>query len=220
MTDLSVILEKARIAAAAIPAEQWERIEAQQAKERAEVERKAEAGRFAAVPVHARAAERILAGTLEPTRARRAVDDWFAERSSPASRPLLLLLAPVGTGKTVAAAYAAHKACKVATYMRARDAVRCYRSEWGPEAEQWRSTLEVPWLVVDELGTEKDLELAAAAMTELVDERGHRARPTMLLGNLTPKQLTERYGERFTSRLRELARVVAWNATDMRRGGK
>jgi DNA replication protein DnaC len=65
-------------------------------------------------------------------------------------------------------------------------------------------TLEIPFLVLDDLGTEylKDGGMAESFMDELFYEREANRRTTIITTNLNDKQLIERYSPRIIDRLR------------------
>jgi len=65
--------------------------------------------------------------------------------------------------------------------------------------DQWSS---VPWLFLDDLGVVPSTRAAwVAAMGEVVHQRERQHRPTVISTNLTSRDISDRYGPRFVSRL-------------------
>lgn len=160
-------------------------------------------------------ARAIARGHLEDTRALRGVR-WWHEDPRGIRTLTLVLLGPVGTGKTYAAAWAIAGNASAA-YVKARELCRLYRSEWGPEREAWERLLRVDLLVVDELGTERELDLARAAWCEALDERHAAGLRTLGLGNLDRAGFEARCEARALSRLEQRGIVVELNDTHDRR---
>lgn len=149
---------------------------------------------------------------LQVTTALQAAQDW---RSS--SSRLLVLSGPVGTGKSLAAAWAVHDWCRC----------NAKRNPWGqlvyPNGQLWigssrlakmlSSTLKAcveavaslekqGILVVDELGEEVDAAQSAAAIASLITTRFAHNRHTIITTNCGGPTFRERYGERLVDRLR------------------
>lgn len=116
----------------------------------------------------------------------------------------LVLSGPVGTGKTRAAIGACRRpfmdgsSFAYMTMGRLMDALD-YRS---PEANRNRRRLQrVGVLVLDDVGSKRDIEWLTDLVTELLDERWLADRATVATTNLVPKVLCEAIGERAYSRL-------------------
>lgn len=107
------------------------------------------------------------------------------------------------------------------------------RAEWvrAPElaarVDPWRDErergvepldLEVPWLVVDDLGTEAPTERWHSAFGELVDARMRVGR-TIISANATKADIRPRYGDRVADRLNHCAVAVELTGESMRRKG-
>jgi DNA replication protein DnaC len=181
------------------------------------------------IPITPEMAERVVCTEHLRTEATRAAALWFRDPT----RRILVLLGPMGVGKTVAASLVA------ATYARQRQTVRYLRE---PKLVKWvgGSTLahetrveelsEADLLIVDELGTtlSNQGEKARDAMFALLDDRIGTETRTILMGNLTAKDpatgatrgsaaaLAKAYGGRFVDRLREVGRIVELGGESMR----
>lgn len=137
--------------------------------------------------------------------------------------PSLLLLGPVGTGKT-------HQ-CYGAIRALAVSGVRCsweliaaadFYAEQRPRPrvdpeEQFDRLTRVGLLVLDDLGAAKATEWTEEITYRLINSRYQDCRPTVVTSNVTPKNLADALGERVASRLREMGRVVALKGSDRRR---
>lgn len=230
MTDLGDLIAKWRDSIESQTPEERE-AEEKRAAERAEVEakrvaEKARNGRLRVlrdVPIPDATKAAIVDGGIIRTRAIEAVDTWLDETSRP---PFLLLLGGVGSGKTVAAAYAMDCATHVSgehvhgysAYIKMGRVAELFRAGFGDDRERFEALIAAPSLVVDELSTERDVELGRAALHELVDERGGRGRPTILLANRSKKELASRYDARTIDRLRASMRLVELGQQSMRKG--
>jgi DNA replication protein DnaC len=132
-----------------------------------------------------------------------------------------MLLGGVGSGKTVAAAWAVASYARRsmgAKYDKMRDVANLYRAGFGDDLKAFERMLRVPLLVIDELTTERDADLGKAALHEVVDERASRDLRTLLLANRTKDEIRDRYDARTIDRLRECAAVVTLADKSMRKG--
>lgn len=147
------------------------------------------------------------------------VHDRLVAWGSGEERTNLVLLGPVGTGKT-SAALAACKADQldqglgVAFYPVAEllDMLR----PGGPDDAMARLTA-APRLIVDDVGTERVTDWTAERMGVLINRRWMEELPTIATSNLQPKELCEAMGERAYSRLVGGALVVELSGKDRRR---
>lgn len=130
----------------------------------------------------------------EDTRALQLVRPWVAKNS----RPMLVLLGDMGVGKTHAAAWALSR--KPGRYIRARDLVELGHGGRSDRAHFWEA-LRTELLVIDELGLERDETEARDTLQDVVDARQRLPRRTLLLGNLTAKELADRYDARTLDRM-------------------
>ena len=80
----------------------------------------------------------------------------------------------------------------------------------------------VPLLVLDDLGTEAMVpNVTAESLFAVADQRSAARLPTVYISNLTPDELTERYGERIASRITDgaITRTIQFSGNSLR-GGK
>lgn len=171
----------------------------------------------AALPVPREMVDPIADDNLESdTVALAAVRTWLDERRAGRAKPILVLLSGVGAGKTVAAAWLIARTG--GSYAKMRDVANLYRAGFGEDAERFQSLVTARTLVIDELSTERDVDLGRAALNELIDERGAHDRTTLLIANRTRRELAERYDPRTIDRLRHHAKAVDFKTDSMRRG--
>ncbi len=81
---------------------------------------------------------------------------------------------------------------------------------------------QVPLLVLDDLGTEAMVpNVTAESLFAVADQRSAARLPTVYISNLTPDELTERYGERIASRITDgaITRTIQFSGNSLR-GGK
>ncbi|MFJ2067063.1 ATP-binding protein [Streptomyces albidoflavus] len=154
----------------------------------------------------------------------RAIDD-------PKKAGFLLMTGPFGTGKTHQAYGALRRIADagpdryevIATT--APDMYALLRpggSDRGAEYELKR-LMQVPLLLIDDLGTEKISEFTEEATYRLLNERYNECRPLIITSNLPPSDptggpdLNEKLGQRITSRLSQMTTVVPMGGNDRRR---
>ena len=81
--------------------------------------------------------------------------------------------------------------------------------------------VQVPLLVLDDLGTEAMVpNVTAESLFAIADQRSAGRLPTVYISNLTPAELTERYGERIASRITDSAitKVIQFSGNSLRVG--
>lgn len=137
--------------------------------------------------------------------------------------PSLLLLGPVGVGKTFQC-YGAIRALAVSgvrcswELVAAADFYASQRPRPRVDAEdEFDRLARVSLLVLDDLGAAKATEWTEEITYRLVNRRYQDCKPTIVTSNVTPKTLADALGERVASRLREMGRVVALKGSDRRR---
>ena len=154
------------------------------------------------------------------------IEAWLGDGDS----PTLWLVGSVGVGKTraaVAAGYAAADAAATARAVRFT-ALSSYLAKLRPDGDpnpvavrRWAAGSDL--LILDDVGAEVDQEASEFARRELlslVNGRLDRAARQVLTTNLTPDQLTDAYGPRIVSRLRDRAAVIRIDGGDRRGTGE
>lgn len=136
--------------------------------------------------------------------------------------PSLLILGPVGTGKTFQAfgAIRALSHSGVLMSWRVETAADIYaqlrpRPRFDSEHE-FRELAAVKLLVVDDLGAAKGSEWTEEVNYRLINHRYEHQLPTLVTSNIQARELSANLGERVASRLREMAKLVALVGADRR----
>jgi len=144
-----------------------------------------------------------------------------------ASFKLLLIFGDTGNGKTHLAYSAVVEACKrgvAAKYIEATKMFLAVRAMYDNErrvedpAERFKAC---PFLVIDDVGGEKETDWTRAMLEEIIDHRYSHELCTMVTTNKSPTNLPEPVQSRFKDS--ELSRVIHNAAPDYRpkkRGGK
>ena len=137
----------------------------------------------------------VVSDRLGATAALQWVRTWML-----APRPALVLLGEPGVGKTIAAAWALTQ--RPGRYIRAEDLCEMRKEGGRRGRELYQAMLRPDLLVLDELGGETDLPLAAKTLQDVVDVRQRVSRRTLIMGNLkTRAELVSRYDKRTLDRL-------------------
>lgn len=157
-------------------------------------------------------ADRIINATYDASyKCWAAVDAWNRTRL-----PFLFLLGTVGRGKTYASAIAL--ALRGGMYFRARWLEQVFAANFGESVRRQESAFTSRLLVVDDIGTERNSESMAQALADIIDARQGGGSKTIVVANLTKRQLEERYfDERTLSRLSRIAKYIGDDGDDMRR---
>lgn len=144
-----------------------------------------------------------------------------------------LLMGGAGSGKTIAAAEALLAAKMVwdgpalhernwayspseARFVLSSDLARMSYFELESQQRLWR-LCRVPWLVIDDLGSELMTPGWASNLGELILQRNSGRRKTYITTNLGLDLFRERYDERIVSRIKGDGVVVAFGGEDLRR---
>lgn len=137
--------------------------------------------------------------------------------------PSLVILGPVGTGKTHQA-YGALRDLALSGVVckwRATTEAALLRTmrPGGPidAADHFEALIKAPALLLDDLGTEKRSEWNEATILDLIDTRYTQLRPTLITSNVRPRDFGDTFGPRITSRLVEMATMVTLVGDDRRR---
>jgi DNA replication protein DnaC len=168
----------------------------------------------------------LLAKGVYPVHLNARLSDF----SRPPETPPVFISGPVGTGKThLAVAYLVREIQKWGensrVFIRSVDLFNKLR-------DSFRKNFEIPasaiiesfsryrFLVIDDLGTERDTPLVQEALYDIIDHRaGHRL-PTVITSNFTLDRVAEHYGEfgeRLASRIVGMGETMTLLGKDRRR---
>ena len=76
-----------------------------------------------------------------------------------------------------------------------------FRSGYSSEVERSAKYLECDLLIVDDLGTEFSNQFTVSCLYNLLNTRQNRGKATVISTNLSPKELSNQYDDRFYSRI-------------------
>ena len=95
---------------------------------------------------------------------------------------------------------------------------RAFRDESGKSEDEliaeWATK---PFLVLDDLGAEKDSEHALATLYLIIDRRNREEMPTVVTTNYTPEEIEEKLGGRIASRLSDMKNISLMRLDDYRK---
>jgi DNA replication protein DnaC len=169
-------------------------------------------------PVPADVVEALITGEkLVKSRALEAVVHWRQMRHK-ATRPfaVMVLVGDTGVGKTVAAAWLLLELGGM--YVTAEEMRKRATSKHRDDRTWFEKVLGSKVLVVDDVGTERDLEDARVALYEVVNARqGLHRGWTLILGNLAREVFRERYGKRTCRRIEDQGVFIEIEDVDRRR---
>jgi len=150
---------------------------------------------------------------------RHATGKWLADLDA-GTAGNLLILGPVGTGKTHAAIAAGRAAVERAPGARrvlfrpVGDLLATLRPDGGRDPAFYTS---VDVLILDDLGAERLTDWGAEQLYLVANGRWLGCRPTVVTSNLAAGQLADALGERTWDRLRDGARALALSGGSRRR---
>lgn len=139
------------------------------------------------------------------------------------SSPSLLILGPVGTGKSwqaygairtlaargIAVAWHADNAPGMLASLRPR--------EGGDSESSYQKIATVPLLLLDDIGAAKSTEWTEEILYRLVNDRYEAMLPGLFTSNVPAGQLRNTLGDRVASRLAEMCEQIALRGADRRR---
>lgn len=164
----------------------------------------------------ARIPRRLRAARLDgvPSPARESIAQWLAD-GSPGS---LVLLGPVGVGKTYAATAALRDAFEHGArvmFAPVAEALEALRPGGPTDAAQRLRSAGL--LLLDDLGVEKPSEWTVERLDSIVNRRWLDEKPTIVTTNVAPERLEASVDPRLFSRLVHDALAIEMVGTDRRR---
>lgn len=164
-----------------------------------------------------------IAGNRSQEKAKAALNAWTESFDDRLEDGLgLLLLGPVGTGKTHLLCALTTAVCRMgveAAYISWPDALDRHKATFNTREHVDRNLLEslatVPVLTLDELGIRAGSDFDQALLFQLIDTRYREERITLAASNLTESTL-DAIGERTADRFRECALMVSITGASQR----
>ncbi|CAK7026504.1 ATP-binding protein [Saezia sanguinis] len=130
----------------------------------------------------------------------------------------LIFLGKPGTGKSHLAAAIIQKLMPdyFGLYTTVGECIRAVRETWRRDSEQTeRQVLNyfiyADLLVLDEVGVQYGTEGEKTVLFDILDGRYREMMPTILMGNVTAKELKDYIGERAADRLREINTAILFD---------
>ncbi len=121
------------------------------------------------------------------------------------------------------AGYLKYKTSISGKYTDAIKIVRAVKDNWTTKSYTEQEILDryitPEYLVVDEIGVQFGSATEKQYLTEIINDRYSQQKTTVLVGNLTPKEIKDQYGDRIYSRFQENGKVLVFN-WDSYRGRK
>lgn len=151
------------------------------------------------------------------------LDGHLAHAATWDGRENVILLGPVGVGKThtaLAVARTAHDRGAAVTFTstaRFLDDIRAEMDNGDGTAIAMRRAIDVDVLVLDDLGVERPTDWSRERLDVLIDGRWSEGRPTIVTSNASPDVLRAAVGPRAWSRLDDGALLVRAPGNDRRR---
>lgn len=139
----------------------------------------------------------------------------------------LILLGPVGTGKTSAACAVLQHGLKKdygGLFIGMSSLLDTIFTTKERNKEEWiefeRRLRETTLLVVDDLGTEKPEGWVQIKLDSIVSERYNRMKPVIITTNLDANGLKNSYTSRIIDRLRQTNRTISFHGPSLRQPAK
>lgn len=136
----------------------------------------------------------------------------------------LIFIGPTGTGKTHLAAAICKEVIRrehTALFTSVLECMQVIKESYRPgsdssEREAIAKFVAPDLLVLDEVGVQRGSDTENMLLTELMNQRYSKMKPTILLSNLNGGEIGKAVGERVFSRLKEVSKVVVCNWEDYR----
>lgn len=137
------------------------------------------------------------------------------------TRKGVFLWGPVGSGKTYAIYAITQKAQEMGLSVRVYTAPEMFdliRDDYDHKDSYnlERILANRGLLIIDDLGAEKASEWVSETMFKIVDKRYREVLPTIITSNLDLGELSERLGDRISSRIAEMCEIIKLDGEDRR----
>ncbi len=145
----------------------------------------------------------------------------YASRFNHMTKKGIIIAGSTGSGKTMTAVHVINCVIDsgyVAKFTTAGNIYDLYKSSFNDKnaSDQIEDLKNCDLLCVDDLGTEYTSDTAVYSVIEVIESRIGWSKPTIITTNLTDKEIMERYGERFVSRMHEHFFKLVFVGEDMR----
>lgn len=141
---------------------------------------------------------------------------WFIEKHSTITG--MIFIGKTGTGKNHLACGIIHEIVKqggTALITTAMKVIRAIKDSWSDnnikEGEIISLYTQPDLLVIDEVGVQFGSDTEKLYISEIINDRYEAMKPTLLLGNINLKELTEQLGDRPIDRFREGGKIVRFD---------
>ena len=145
----------------------------------------------------------------------------FAERFDENQGDGLLLMGEPGTGKTHLAVatmiYIINEFIMPAKFISFNSFLEEIKMGFGENSDKVKTVIEMPLLVVDDIGKEKKTEWSNGVLYRIINERYEAMLPTIITTNLMPPELEKHCGDATFSRIIEMTEAVDCRGADYRK---
>jgi hypothetical protein len=191
----------------------WRVLQAQRAAQERYDQRRARLDLATELEITDEMRARLLGDALDQTPSQRDAQRWAFEA---VGRPWLALCGSTGCGKSVSLAWILAELGAV--WISAERLNRVFSARYGDQYEEQELLRGCRLLLIDDVGTEREVALMLGALVELLESRKSARRRTAITTNLTPKAFVARYRhERLLSRVHESVEWSTSNGADLRR---
>ncbi len=150
---------------------------------------------------------------------------WFIENHKDISG--MIFIGKTGAGKNHLACGIIHKIIEqggTALITTAMKIIRTIKDSWRDHETKEGDIVDLytqpGLLVIDEIGVQFGSDTEKLYISEIINDRYEAMRPTLLLGNIKLRELTEQLGDRPVDRFREGGKIVQFDWDSYRKKGE